>query len=343
MISPHTVKAFDAELQEVTSLLIEMGRLAGAGIRDSVEALVRLDAETARRVVAGDQAIDRLQREIEGRALVLIARRQPMAVDLRQIVGALRIANDLERIGDLAKNIAKRALSLGGRGRACTPNETIARLAARVIAQLDFALDGFIRRDRASAIEAWRRDQEIDVLHRALSDDLLEGMSEESADLALGIHYLFCTKNLEHMGDHAAKIAKTVLYVIEGQALAEGRLETPTALQGAAPTASPSYAAATLLADNGQPSSQQRRGLAGAAAQTGSSDRCGSGGSATRIGSPGRTSPPASTMAMTPALRISLPCSSRPSIAAIRPGWKSSSWKQGLRRPVTSTTAASPR
>ena len=262
MISPHTVKAFDAELQGVTSLLIEMGRLAGAGIRDSVEALVRLDAETALRVVAGDQTIDRLQREIEGRALVLIARRQPMAVDLRQIVGALRIANDLERIGDLAKNIAKRALSLGGLGRACTPNETIARLAARVIAQLDFALDGFIRRDRASAIEAWRRDQEVDILHRALSDDLLEGMSEESADLALGIHYLFCTKNLEHMGDHAAKIAKTVLYVIEGQALAEGRLETPTAPQDhtGAPAA---------------PSSPQRRDLTATsvAAHTGSSDR----------------------------------------------------------------------
>ena len=94
-------------------------------------------------------------------------------------------------------------------------------MAALVVAQLDFALGGFIRRDRESAIEAWRSDHEIDVLHRALSADLLERMSEESADLAIGIHYLFCTKNLEHMGDHAAKIAKTVFYVIEGQPLTE--------------------------------------------------------------------------------------------------------------------------
>jgi phosphate transport system protein len=279
MISPHTVKAFDAELLEVTSLLIETGRLAGAGIRDSVAALVRLDADTARRVVAGDHAIDRLQREIEGRALVLIARRQPMAVDLRQIVGALRIANDLERIGDLAKNIAKRAISLGSRCRVRTPTDAIAGMAARVVTQLDFALNGFIRRDRASALEAWRRDQEIDAQHRALSEDLLEGMSEECADLALGIHYLFCTKNLEHMGDHAANIAKTVFYVIEGQALGEGRLETSTAPREdtdalATPTASRNYAAATLIVGEGQ-SASQRRDLAptSVGAHTGSSDR----------------------------------------------------------------------
>jgi phosphate transport system protein len=255
MISPHTVKAFDAELADVTGLLAEMGRLAGSGIRNAVDALVRLDAETGRRVIAGDQAIDQLQREIEGRALILIARRQPMAVDLRQIVGALRIANDLERIGDLAKNIAKRAISLGRRCSARTPTDAIAGMAARVVAQLHFALDGFIRRDRESALEAWRCDQEIDVLHRALSGELLAGMSEEEADLALGIHYVFCTKNLEHMGDHAAKIAKTVLYVIEGRTLAEDRFEISMAPRDDAGALAP-----------------QRRDLA-PAAHTGSSNR----------------------------------------------------------------------
>src|SRR5262245_57072844 len=104
MTSPHTVKAFDAELSELTGLLTEMGHLAGAAIRDAAAALRRRDAATARDVIDRDQAIDQLQRMIEGSAVVLIARRQPVAIDLRQIVGVLRSANDLERIGDLAKN-----------------------------------------------------------------------------------------------------------------------------------------------------------------------------------------------------------------------------------------------
>ena len=190
----HIVRSYEEELSLLNNNIAKMGGLAEQVLGQAIDALERRDPELAAATINEDEAIDALEREIEEQAVTMIAKRQPMAYDLRQIMASLRIANDLERIGDLAKNIAKRALSLGGRGRACTPNETIARLAARVIAQLDFALDGFIRRDRASAIEAWRRDQEVDILHRALSDDLLEGMSEESADLALGIHYLFCTK-----------------------------------------------------------------------------------------------------------------------------------------------------
>src|SRR5512145_228584 len=113
-MSEHTAKAFDIDLQELTRMVAEMGGLAEKQVADSVDALARRDTDSAQRIVAADPSIDTLQREIEDKAVLTIARRQPMAVDLRDIVGALRVSNDLERIGDLAKNIAKRVLALDG-------------------------------------------------------------------------------------------------------------------------------------------------------------------------------------------------------------------------------------
>src|SRR5256885_17068781 len=136
MMNEHTAKAFDLDLQELTRIVAEMGGLAEKQIADAVDALVRRDADRAQRVVAADISIDSLQREIEEKAVLTIARRQPMAVDLREIVGALRVANDLERIGDLAKNVAKRVMAISGDFHPQKLIRGVEHMAAMVLGQV---------------------------------------------------------------------------------------------------------------------------------------------------------------------------------------------------------------
>lgn len=225
MTSQHTVKAFDAELRELTGLLRAMAGLAERQIGNAVGSLIQQCTALARDVIADDLAVDAFQREIEKKAVVVIARRQPMAVDLRDIIGALRIASDLERIGDLAKNVAKRTIALDGAWPAVRPLEGIGHIARLVVAQLRLALDGFGQRDGASAVEALRSDEEIDALHASVSQDVIEHMLNHPNNIALGVHLLFCAKNIEHMGDHAVRIARAVYYVIEGRPLPHFRAE----------------------------------------------------------------------------------------------------------------------
>jgi phosphate transport system protein len=225
MTSQHTVKAFDAELGELTGLLRAMAGLAERQIGNAVGSLIQQCTALAREVIAGDLAVDAFQREIENKAVVVIARRQPMAVDLRDIIGALRIASDLERIGDLAKNVAKRTIALDGGWPVVRPLEGMGQIARLVVAQLRLALDGFGQRNGASAVAALKSDEEIDALHASISRDLIEHMLNHPGHIALGVHLLFCAKNIEHMGDHAVRIARAVYYVIEGHPLAHSRRE----------------------------------------------------------------------------------------------------------------------
>ena len=159
MVDHHTAKAFDVDLQDLARMVAEMGGLAEKQIAESVDALARRDLKLSQRVVALDPTIDSLQREIEERAILTIARRQPMAVDLREIVGALRVSNDLERIGDLAKNIAKRVIALGNDMH---PNQVIRgveHMTDLVLGQLKQVLDAYARRDVGQAMEVWRGDE----------------------------------------------------------------------------------------------------------------------------------------------------------------------------------------
>src|SRR6476619_5470013 len=163
MVMPeHTAQAFDVDLQELTRMVAEMGGLAEKQIADSVDALARRDADRAQRTVAGDPSIDALQAEIEERAVLTIARRQPMAVDLREIVGALRVSNDLERIGDLAKNIAKRVVALDGDFPSPKLMRGVEHMSAMVSAQLKQVLDSYAARDVPNALKVWKGDEEID-------------------------------------------------------------------------------------------------------------------------------------------------------------------------------------
>ncbi|HEX4557115.1 MAG TPA: phosphate signaling complex protein PhoU [Xanthobacteraceae bacterium] len=219
----HTIKAFDADLQDLVRVVAEMGGLAEKQIGDAFEALDKRDLALAERVVGDDAKIDALQREIEEKAILTIARRQPMAVDLREIVGALRVSNDLERIGDLAKNIAKRVGALEGDFQPQQVMRGVEHMTDLVLTQIKDVLDSFARRNAAEAMAVWRSDEEVDAVNNSLFRELLTYMMEDPRNISYCIHLLFCAKNIERMGDHATNIAETVYYMVEGHAIAEER------------------------------------------------------------------------------------------------------------------------
>jgi phosphate transport system protein len=223
MNDQHTAKAFDADLQDLARMVAEMGGLAEKQVADAVDALAKRDTTLATRVTTSDTAIDSLQREIEDKSVLTIARRQPMAVDLRDIVGSLRIANDLERIGDLAKNIAKRVIALNAEFPPPKLIRGVEHMTDLVLEQLKAVLDAYARRDDNKAMAVWRGDEEIDAVNNSLFRELLTYMMEDPRNITFCTHLLFCAKNIERMGDHATNIAETVYYIVEGRSLAEER------------------------------------------------------------------------------------------------------------------------
>jgi phosphate transport system protein len=223
MSNEHISTAFDTDLQDLTRKVSEMGGLAERVIADAIQALTRRDADLAKRVVQADPAIDALQQDIEEKAVLTIARRQPMAVDLREIVAALRVSNDLERIGDLAKNIGKRVSALEGDFHPNKLLRGVEHMASLVLGQLKQVLDAYAGRDLDSALAVWKGDEEIDAMCTSLFRELLTYMMEDPRNITFCIHLMFCAKNIERMGDHATNIAETVHYMIEGRPIADQR------------------------------------------------------------------------------------------------------------------------
>jgi phosphate transport system protein len=223
VMTEHTIKAFDADLQELSRMIAEMGGLAERQIADAVDALNRRDAILAQSVIAEDAKIDLLQREIEEKAILTIARRQPMALDLRDVVGALRVSNDLERIGDLAKNVAKRVMVLDSDLNLAKVLRGVDHMTDLVLTQIKDVLDAYARRDTAKALTVWRGDEEVDAVNNSLFRELLTYMMEDPRNISVCIHLLFCAKNIERIGDHATNIAETVHYMVEGRALPDER------------------------------------------------------------------------------------------------------------------------
>jgi phosphate transport system protein len=219
----HTIKAFDADLRDLKRRVAEMGGLVERQIVDEVDALTKSDVMLAQRVIAADDTVDKFQRGIERMGVEIIARRQPMAVDLREIVGALRISNDLERIGDLAKNIAKRVIALHGEAVPRRLIRGVIHMTELVLGQLKCVLDSYARLDVPAAVAVWKSDQEIDVITGSLFEELMGHMREDPQNINFGIHLLFCAKNIERKGDHATNIAEIVHYVVEGQVLHAAR------------------------------------------------------------------------------------------------------------------------
>ena len=228
MPDPHTVTAFDDELKEIGGLVAQIGGMAERMIDEAMAALARADTDRAARVIEEDTRIDSLQREVEDKAILMIARRQPMAQDLREIVAAIRIASDLERVGDLAKNIAKRVIALQDQPQPKSLMHGVEHLAELSLEQLKDVLDAYGSRDVEQALAVWRRDEEIDALYTSLFRELLTYMMEDPRNIGFCTHLLFCAKNIERIGDHATNIAETVHYQITGVTLTDERPKNDT-------------------------------------------------------------------------------------------------------------------
>jgi phosphate transport system protein len=222
-VSDHTARVFDSDLNKVTQLIAQMGGLAQKQVTDAIDALARHDTALARRVIDLDGTIDELQRQIEEKAVATIALRQPMAIDLRALVAMLRIANDLERIGDLAKNIGKRVIAVSGENSPRTLARGLRHMASLVSSQLAVVLDSFVDRNPLKALLVWQGDKEVDALYVSLFRELITYTMEDPGTISLCIHYLFCAKNIERIGDHATNIAEAVHYMVEGHAIAGER------------------------------------------------------------------------------------------------------------------------
>jgi phosphate transport system protein len=222
-MTDHTTKAFDVDLRELTGMVAEMGHLVEKQIADSLDALANRDSELGQRAIALDPNIDTLQHEIEEKAVLTIARRQPMAIDLREIIGAVRIANDLERVGDLAKNIGKRVLPLSEDLHPANLMLGVERMGELVLGRIRQVLDSYANRELELALAVWNGDEEIDSMCTSLFRELLTYMMEDARNITYCLHLMFCAKNIERMGDHATNIAETVYYIIEGRAITEER------------------------------------------------------------------------------------------------------------------------
>ena len=212
----HTMLAFDDDLRELAAEIVEMGNRTEKQVSNALDALLSKNVSLARDVKSADGAIDELERAIETKAIETIARRQPLAIDLREIVGALRIATDLERIGDLASNIAKRAEQIGNKNFANEISVQLRHMTQLVLQQLRSVIFSYEHRDVEEALRVWRSDEDIDGLHNSTFRQLLTYMMEDPGNITLGMHLLFCAKNIERIGDHATNIAESVYFILQG-------------------------------------------------------------------------------------------------------------------------------
>ena len=216
-MNEHTVKSFDQELQLLDKKVAQMGGLAERLLGNAFDALERRDPKLAENTVASDRAVDQLERELQEQTILMIARRQPMANDLRHIMTVLKIAGDLERIGDLAKNIAKRALAISGESHPKSLMTGLKHMVELALHQLKDVLDAYAELDADKALGVWRQDERIDAMYNSIFRELLTYMMEDPRNITPCTHLLFCAKNIERIGDHATNIAETIYYVVTGE------------------------------------------------------------------------------------------------------------------------------
>lgn len=216
-MAEHIVSSYDKDLENLRRSIAEMGGVAEKMMADATEALVRRDAVLAQSVIAADKRLDTLQREIEERSVLLIARRQPLAIDLRETISGIRVSGDLERIGDLAKNIAKRVVAISDQAQPQKIVLGVQHMSDLVQEQLKDVLDAYAGRDVTAAHEVWERDSAIDALYNSLFRELLTYMMEDPRNISFCTHLLFCAKNVERIGDHTTNVAETIEYLVTGE------------------------------------------------------------------------------------------------------------------------------
>jgi phosphate transport system protein len=222
-MTAHIVKSYDAEFSELDRMTAQMGGLAEQLLGDAFQALERRDPRLAELAVGRDRAIDDLEHQLQERAILMIAKRQPMANDLRHIMTVLRIASDLERVGDLAKNIAKRALAIAGESHPKPLMAGLGHMTDLAMRQLKDVLDALSNRDADKALAVWRSDASLDTLYNSVFRELLTYMMEDPRNIGLCTHLLFGAKNIERIGDHTTNIAENVVFLVTGKALIDDR------------------------------------------------------------------------------------------------------------------------
>jgi phosphate transport system protein len=226
-MNEHIVKAYDDDLASLRTMLAEMGGLAEDQLAKAMDSLTKRDQRLADTVIQQDERLDQLEIEVEERAIRTIAKRQPMALDLREIMASIRISSDLERIGDLAKNIAKRTHAVAD----LLPQRMtkgMVRMAQLAQGQLKLVLDSLAAKDTGRAMEVWRRDEDIDALYNSIFRELLTYMMEDPRMIGACTHLLFAAKNIERIGDHATNIAENVHYLVHGAPIRDDRPKKDT-------------------------------------------------------------------------------------------------------------------
>jgi phosphate transport system protein len=222
MASEHLAKSFEEELKRLHTMISRMGGLAEAQLADAIRAVTDRDSDLAAEVVKGDPQVDDLEREIDDLALRILALRQPMAVDLRAILSALKISAELERIADYAANVAKRSIALN-QVAPIRPVSAIPRMGQVVKEMIKDVLDAYVHADLDKAVRVWSRDEELDEMYSSLFRELLTYMMEDPRNITASTHLLFIAKNIERIGDHATNIAETVYFLVKGVPLRETR------------------------------------------------------------------------------------------------------------------------
>lgn len=218
----HIVKAYDEELNHLDEIIASMGGLAESQLADAIHSVIKRDSELAARTVEADARVDELEHEVDSFVVQLLARRQPMASDLRTILAALKISSDLERIADYATNVAKRAIALA-QIPAVRPVHVLPRMAKVTQGMIKDVLDAYIEHDADKAIAVWERDEEVDEMYMSLFRELLTYMMEDPRTITPCTHLLFIAKNVERIGDHATNVAENVYFLVHGQPLLQSR------------------------------------------------------------------------------------------------------------------------
>jgi phosphate transport system protein len=218
----HIVSSFDEDLVQVQAKISEMGGLCEELLSKALESVQARDARLAREVIERDKALDGLEAALEEQVVKIIALRQPMAADLRVLISALKIATTLERIGDLAKNIAKRAIPLSS-ARQIKLTTSIVRMGRATLSQLSDVLNAHAARDVDLAVQIWNQDYEIDEMYNAIFREVVTYMVEDSRLIGVGAHLLFLAKNLERIGDHTTHISEMIHYIVTGRTLGDDR------------------------------------------------------------------------------------------------------------------------
>jgi len=222
MAAEHIIKSYDEELSRLNKIIVEMGGLAESQLASAIDSVVQRDSDLAARVVEADTAVDQLERDLDNLAIRLLALRQPMARDLREIVVALKIASDLERICDYAANVAKRSIALS-QAPPIQPVYALPRMGRLALLLVKDVIDAYVERDPDKALAVWNRDEELDEMYSSVFREFLTYMMEDPRNIGACTHLLFMAKNIERIGDHATNIAENLYYLVHGTPLTQAR------------------------------------------------------------------------------------------------------------------------